>query len=79
MVQSPVNWPDWWYWELNCSNPHLLKRMTDRSFTEVDLREMLESATSFSPDRAPERWLIETTHAGQPGALSSSLMKRDRF
>jgi hypothetical protein len=32
--------PDWWDWELELS-PHLLKRMTDRRFTEIDLRRML--------------------------------------
>jgi hypothetical protein len=33
-------WPDWWEWEIDLT-PHLLKRMEDRDFSEVDLREML--------------------------------------
>jgi hypothetical protein len=30
-------WPEWWDWELELT-PHLLKRLVDRGFTEVDLR-----------------------------------------
>lgn len=30
-------WPDWWEWEIDLT-PHLLKRMEDRDFSEVDLR-----------------------------------------
>jgi hypothetical protein len=37
---SRPEWPGWWDWELELS-PHLLKRMTDRRFTEIDLRRML--------------------------------------
>jgi hypothetical protein len=37
------DWPDWWEWELEIS-PHILKRMVDRSFSETDLRLMLEAA-----------------------------------
>jgi hypothetical protein len=55
-------WPAWWEWELDCSNPHLIKRMNDRLFNEIDLREMLERATGFRPDPQPGRWAIETTH-----------------
>ncbi|HEY1684624.1 MAG TPA: hypothetical protein VGG19_07680 [Tepidisphaeraceae bacterium] len=50
------NWPEWWHWELDCSNPHLAKRMMDRSFNETDLRQMLESAKSYQPDHTPGRW-----------------------
>lgn len=39
-------WPSWWDWELEFS-PHLLKRMIDRQFSEVDLRRMLEHATGL--------------------------------
>ncbi len=34
-------WPEWWDWELELS-PHLLKRMADRGFSELDLRAMLD-------------------------------------
>ena len=37
------DWWDWWDWELEIS-PHLLKRMVDRRFTEVDRHRMLEHA-----------------------------------
>jgi hypothetical protein len=59
------NWPDWWDWELDCSNPHLAKRMIDRSFSEIELRDMLERATAFSPDTPTGRFIIQTTHAGR--------------
>jgi hypothetical protein len=64
MVQSP-NWPDWWSWELDCTNPHLQKRMTDRGFSETDLRGMLEVASGFRRDPAVlGRFIIETMHGG---------------
>lgn len=42
-------WPEWWGWELELS-PHLFKRMTDRRFSELDLRAMLEPARGYRPD-----------------------------
>ena len=58
-------WPDWWSWEVELS-AHLLKRMVDRGFSEVDLRLMLEVATGYHKDYEEGRWVIETRHAGQP-------------
>ena len=55
------DWPDWWDWELELS-PHLLKRMTDRRFTEIDLRRMLERASGYREDIVEDRWVIETRH-----------------
>ena len=52
-------WPAWWDWDLELT-PHLLKRMVDRRFTEVDLRRMLEEATGYRDDLLPGRWVIET-------------------
>ena len=40
--------------------PHLFKRMEDRDFTEVGLRDMLERATAFRPDSIEGRWVVET-------------------
>jgi len=57
-------WPTWWDWELDFT-PHLLKRMVDRSFTEVDLRGMLERAVGFRPDVADHRWVVETRLRGR--------------
>ena len=57
-------WPDWWDWELELS-PHLFKRMTDRRFTEIDLRRMLERASGYREDVVEGRWIIETRHRGR--------------
>jgi hypothetical protein len=58
-------WPSWWSWPLELT-PHLLKRMEDRGFTELDLREMLEKATTMRPDVVAERYVIEARHEGAP-------------
>ena len=58
-------WPAWWTWELELS-AHLLKRMEDRGFNEVDLRRMLEHARSHRSDILEGRFIIEARHAGQP-------------
>jgi hypothetical protein len=57
-------WPEWWEWELEYT-PHLEKRMVDRSFTEVDLREMVARATRVQPSSVGGRWRIETRHRGR--------------
>lgn len=51
----------WWEWELEPSS-HLLKRMVDRGFTEVDLRRMLEHAYEYSRDIAEGRWVVSARH-----------------
>lgn len=56
-----TDWPDWWSWELELSS-HLLKRMVDRGFTEIELRSMIERATGMREDEEPGRWIIETEH-----------------
>ena len=58
-------WPEWWNWELELT-PHLLKRMEDRDFTEVDLRKMLAAATSYCSDLVEGRWMIRTQHRRHP-------------
>ena len=62
---SPYEWPSWWEWDLGLS-AHLLKRMIDRDFTEVDLRRMLEQASRLRPDVVDGRWVVETRHARHP-------------
>lgn len=57
-----TTWPEWWEWELELT-PHLEKRMDDRSFTEVDLRRMLEHALAFRADVVEGRFVIVTRHA----------------
>jgi len=54
-------WPEWWNWELELS-PHLLKRMGDRRFTEVDVRRMLHIASRLRRDIEPGRWVAVTRH-----------------
>lgn len=58
-------WPSWWSWELELS-PHLLKRMVDRQFSEVDLRRMLEHAPLLREDVEEGRWLVEAWHDKEP-------------
>lgn len=60
-----MEWPAWWGWELELT-AHLEKRMEDRSFTEADLRRMLEDAHGYRPDVVEDRWVIETRYAGGP-------------
>lgn len=57
--------PEWWEWELELT-PHVEKRMADRSFAEVDLREMLERATGLRPDFVEGRFVVETRFGGRP-------------
>ena len=59
-----MNWPDWWEWELEIT-PHIEKRMEQRDFTEVELREMLEGAKGYRPDHFEGRWVVETRHRRQ--------------
>lgn len=58
-------WPAWWEWELELSS-HLFKRMADRNFSELDVRRMLSIASELRRDIVPERWVVETRHAGTP-------------
>ncbi len=58
-------WPPWWEWELELT-PHLLKRMVDRRFTEVELREMLEAATGYRADVVDGRYVIDCRHQRKP-------------
>jgi hypothetical protein len=63
-----VEWPHWWHWELEISQ-HLLKRMIDRGFNEVDVREMLEDAADFRPNHEPSRFAIRSHLDGHPFEL----------
>jgi hypothetical protein len=59
------SWPEWWKWELEFSS-HVEKRMEDRNFSEVELREMLEHASEYREDILDGRWVIETRHRRRP-------------
>jgi len=60
-----INWPPWWDWELEFSS-HVLKRMVDRCFCEVDLRHMMSVAVGTREDHEPGRWVVQTSHDAQP-------------
>ncbi len=45
---------------------HGVKRMSDRGFSETDLRAMLESATGYRRDVVEGRWVIQAKHNRQP-------------
>lgn len=60
-----ASFPGWWKWEIEFT-PHLEKRMEDRGFTEVDLRFMLEHATSYRPSEVESRFVIATRFRGRP-------------
>jgi hypothetical protein len=55
------SWPDWWRWELELSS-HVEKRMEDRNFSEVALRQMLEGAAGYREDVVEGRWVIQAKH-----------------
>ena len=54
-----TTWPEWWEWDLELI-PHVEKRMEDRSFSEVELRQMLEDARAYREDVVDGRWIVET-------------------
>jgi len=56
-----MEWPGWWAWELELPS-HLEKRMEDRDFSEIELREMLDRASGYKPDVIEDRWVIATRH-----------------
>ena len=58
-----MDWPGWWSWELELT-PHLMKRMRDRQFNEVDLRVMMDAATGFLENHEEGRFVVETFHEG---------------
>ena len=59
------SWSEWWDWDIEFT-PHLLKRMEDRNFDEVDLREMLNRSKSYKSNIVEGRWVIETQHERHP-------------
>lgn len=65
MDSRDPEWPAWWEWEIELTT-HLVRRMTDRGFSETDLREMFAAAATLSLATEPGRWLVGTTHAGRP-------------
>ena len=56
-----MNWPHWWKWQIEVT-PHIEKRMEQRGFTLIDLRQMLQDARGLRQDKFEGRWIIETRH-----------------
>lgn len=71
-------WPEWWHWELEIT-PHVVKRMTDREFTEVDLRAMLDDAVGYVADHQEGRWVIETRFQKVTWKVIVEPDREDRF
>lgn len=65
MTKPTQPWPAWWEWEVELSS-HVLKRMIDRNFSELDLRAMMETAVALTEDVEPGRWIVETQHESRP-------------
>ncbi|MBA3315261.1 MAG: DUF4258 domain-containing protein [Planctomycetaceae bacterium] len=59
-----MDWPEWWAWEVELT-PHLVKRMVDRGFNEVDLRLMIETAVGYHENHEEGRFAVETKHHGR--------------
>ena len=59
-----MKWPEWWQWDLEVSS-HIEKRMEDRDFTEVDVRQMLEEARGYAADVVEGRWIVATRFRDQ--------------
>jgi len=57
--------PKWWNWDLELS-PHLMRRMSDRGFNEVDLRVMMDEMRGLREDVESGRWVVETVHDSEP-------------
>lgn len=57
--------PVWWNWELSFTR-HAEGRMAQRGVAEVDVRAMLERASSWRPSGIERRYLIDARHEGRP-------------
>jgi hypothetical protein len=63
-ILGTSDWPDWWSWEVELT-AHLLKRMEERAFSELDLRGMLEYAVGHRADVLAGRVVVDARHAGR--------------
>lgn len=75
-MDSSRELPDWWDWELELT-PHLLKRMADRRFNEVELRTMLAEASDYA--KQPDgRSIVFTQREGRNWEVVVEPDSRDR-
>lgn len=52
-------WPTWWDWGLEMT-PHVERRMEDRNFSEVELRDMRARATRLREDVVEGRFVASS-------------------
>ncbi len=64
-MPSRASFPKWWSWELSF-NGHADLRMEQRGVTELNVRAMLEQATSFEPSIVEGRFMIHAQHQRHP-------------
>jgi len=64
MTSKPA-FPSWWSWGLSFT-PHAELRMEQRGVTEIDVRAMLERATSFEPSVVDGRFMIHVVRNNRP-------------
>jgi Domain of unknown function (DUF4258) len=57
-------WPAWWRYDIVIS-PHVIERMQERGFSEIDLRTMLDDAVGHRPSVMPGRFLIEALRGAE--------------
>ena len=55
-----MDWPEWWDWELEISS-HCRKRMLERSYSEAELRVMMDDATGIL-EQLHGTFIVETRH-----------------
>jgi hypothetical protein len=57
--------PDWWSWDLLFSE-HAERRMEQRGVTEVEVRAILQRATSFEKSVVEGRFMIRSRRGERP-------------
>lgn len=63
--RPPPARPAWLSWPIEIS-PHVERRMEERGFSEVELREMVEFATTWRASAAEGRFVLCAGLAGRP-------------
>ena len=58
-------WPPWWNWELELTD-YTYKRLRERDCKEIELRRMMERATSYRRGKREGRWVLETRFRRKP-------------
>jgi len=53
--------PEWWDWDLELT-PHVEKRMEQRSFNEIKLRELLITSSGHRQGKVDNRFIIFSSY-----------------